>query len=374
MSTPRQAPYVPTTWALGGRPKTGVDVPVTAVFLALFIIGAVVHMTIFQKNNRQGHKFIFSVLLFGFCMARITTTTLRIASTCLPHNIRLAIAAQILVAAGILLIFIINLIFTQRIIRSQHPQIGWHRALTAFFLALYVLIGINLAIIITVTVQSFYTLDRNIRRIDRDLQLYVSTFFTLASFLPLPLLLISHLLPRRSPIDSFGHGTHGAKTLILLAGTLLACLGAAYRCGTAYLDPVPMSRPLPDYFHKACFYVFNFGLEVLIVFLYAFTRIDRRFWIPNGAKGPGSYSSTQVPATKRTVGQEKADSMYDGDGLRGEGDEVSRPAMPDVEQAKEKQMDLGRDSGVGSGRRTWEAEAEERERETVRLPGVGQAK
>jgi hypothetical protein len=50
---------------MGGVPKIGVDVPITAVFLALFIGAAAIHMTIFQLNQRRGHKFIFSALLFG---------------------------------------------------------------------------------------------------------------------------------------------------------------------------------------------------------------------------------------------------------------------------------------------------------------------
>jgi hypothetical protein len=53
------------TWALGGAPEIGVDIPITAVFLAMFIMGAVAHMTIFQLNRRKGHKFLMSGLLFG---------------------------------------------------------------------------------------------------------------------------------------------------------------------------------------------------------------------------------------------------------------------------------------------------------------------
>lgn len=58
-------PYAPSAWALGGRNEKSVDVPITAVFLVLFIIGAACHMTIFQLNKKRGHKFIFSAVLFG---------------------------------------------------------------------------------------------------------------------------------------------------------------------------------------------------------------------------------------------------------------------------------------------------------------------
>ena len=58
-------PYLPTTWALGGRATKSVDIPITAVFLALYIGSAAWHMTIFQKNNKRGHKFVFNAVLFG---------------------------------------------------------------------------------------------------------------------------------------------------------------------------------------------------------------------------------------------------------------------------------------------------------------------
>lgn len=58
-------PFRPTTWSLGGIPKKDVDIPVTAVFLFLYIIGAATHMTIFQYNKRRGHKFLFNGMMFG---------------------------------------------------------------------------------------------------------------------------------------------------------------------------------------------------------------------------------------------------------------------------------------------------------------------
>jgi hypothetical protein len=60
-------PYQPRIWQLGGAPEVGVDVPITAVFLVLFVIGAAAHMTIFQINRKRGHKFLMSALLFGMC-------------------------------------------------------------------------------------------------------------------------------------------------------------------------------------------------------------------------------------------------------------------------------------------------------------------
>ncbi|KAH8719488.1 hypothetical protein GQ44DRAFT_658883 [Phaeosphaeriaceae sp. PMI808] len=287
----RHAPYLPTTWALGGKNEKSVDLPITAVFLVLYIIGAAWHMTIFQLNNKRGHKFLFSAVTFGFCMSRIATCTLRIASLCLPTNINLGIAASIFVAAGVLILFIINLLWAQRILRAYHPTIGWHRAISITFKTIYIIVGLTLVTVITATVQNFFTLRPDIKHIDRALQLYGATFLAVVSSLPILVVLSVFAIPRCNLLEKFGAGRMRYKIAVLLTGSLLLSSGAWYRCGTAWQTPVPRTQPLPGYMSKACFYIFNFGVEVLTVYLYAIMRVDIRFHIPNGAKGPGSYTA-----------------------------------------------------------------------------------
>ncbi|KAF1816375.1 hypothetical protein P152DRAFT_446037 [Eremomyces bilateralis CBS 781.70] len=248
-------------------------------------------MTIFQKNRRRGHKFIFSALLFGFCMARITTLVLRIVSITWPRNISTAIAAQILVLAGVLLLFIINLIFAWHIIRAQHPHFGWHRVFSALLIGLYVLVGATLVMTITVTVMTFYTLNPNTKRIARDIQLYAATYLGFVATLPLPIVLIGVVLQKKTRVEKFGSGRFRTKIFVLLSTTTLLAFGAWYHAGTSYINPVPRTQPLPAYYHKAAFYIVNFGVEIMVVWLYVLLRIDRRFITPNGAKCVRSYAA-----------------------------------------------------------------------------------
>jgi hypothetical protein len=238
-------------------------------------------------------------------MARTVTCILRIASICKPHNIRLAIAASIFVAAGVLLIFIINILFALRLLRAAHPNFGWNRTVSLIFKLIYVCIGLTLAIVITGTVQTFYTLRPRTRQIDRSLQLYGATFLAIISFLPIPMVVIGILVPRKIRLDKFGHGRYRTKVIVLLIASVSVCLGAAFRCGTAWKRPVPRTQPLPDYYSRACFYVFNFVVEVIVVYLYAILRVDLRFHIPDGAKGHGSYAAGQ----KQDEDQEKPHSQ-----------------------------------------------------------------
>ncbi|TLD37933.1 hypothetical protein E2P81_ATG03608 [Venturia nashicola] len=300
-------PYQPQIWQLGGRPEVDVDVPITAVFLALFVFGAITHMTIFQLNRKKGHKFLMSALMFGFCMARTVTCILRIAWTTHVTNISLGLAAQIFVAIGVIILYVVNLIFTQRLIRASHPRLGWNPIFSGVFKALYALIAVTIIMLIVVTIQSFFTLDTYTRRIDRDIQLYGTTCFAILSFLPIPMVCALLVIPRSSPLDKFGRGRWRTKIFILLAGATLICFGAAYRCGTSWLTPVPLMQPMPNYFNKAAFYIANFGVEVLTVYLYALVRVDTRFHVPNGASKRKSYNPPPKPDEEKAEETAEAD-------------------------------------------------------------------
>ena len=58
-------PYSPTHAGLGGFPDVVPDIPITAVFLVLYLILGVVHIKILKSNKGRGHKFIFNGALLG---------------------------------------------------------------------------------------------------------------------------------------------------------------------------------------------------------------------------------------------------------------------------------------------------------------------
>lgn len=179
-----------------------------------------------------------------------------------------------------------------RIVRSLHPALGWHPGFGIAFKCLCVLTGATIIMVIVGTVQSFYTLDPHIKATDRSIQLYGSTFLAILATLPLPIILLSLLIPY-SPPDRFGVGRLRTKVIVLLISSTLLSIGAWYRCGSIWATPVPRSEPLPGYLGKGGFYFSNFVVEIQTVLMYAILRVDLRYHIPNGAHGFGSYSSSQ---------------------------------------------------------------------------------
>ncbi|RKU49013.1 hypothetical protein DL546_009702 [Coniochaeta pulveracea] len=285
---PPPPPYLPPTAQLGGSPNRSVDVPICAVFLVFFICMAATHMTIFQINRKRGHKFFFSAVLFGFCMARIVALTTRIAWALHPRSIGVGIAAGIFTQAGVLLLFVVNLVFSQRILRAYQPTIGWHPIVKYIYLLLLFLVVTLLIMVISATVHMFFTLSPTARSTDRAIQLFCGTGFTVIAFFPIPIILLASLLPRKTRVEKFGQGRFRTKIRLVIFTATLLTLGAAFRLGTAFAAP-PIDRP--GWFDsKACFYFFNFTVEAVVIFTYAVMRFDRRFHVPNGSYAPGHYA------------------------------------------------------------------------------------
>ncbi|KAI1134778.1 hypothetical protein F5Y05DRAFT_397341 [Hypoxylon sp. FL0543] len=305
-------PYAPTTASVGGVPSVIPDVPVSAVFIALYATFAIANMVIFQMNRRRQRKFIPSVALFGFCMARILTLVLRIVWATRRTNVRLAIAANIFVNAGILIVYIVNLIFAQRILRARQPTLGWHRSLRVVFAAVYVGIACALIMVITALVLSVYSLDAYTLRACRDVQLTSGTYLLVFTTLPVFTIAAAYLLPRSPIREDFGEGRMRTKVIVVLLVACLCIMNAGFRVGTAWSPPRPINNPA-WYHGKAPFYVFNFTLEILILCIMTPIRIDKRFHVPDGSNRPGHYSG-RVGSSAESAAEGSAEKAGRGQG------------------------------------------------------------
>ncbi|KJZ79306.1 hypothetical protein HIM_01457 [Hirsutella minnesotensis 3608] len=284
-------PYPPQGASLGGVPTVGVDVPVSAVIAACFVFSAAVNMAIFQVNLRRrpaGHKFIFSAVIFGFSLARLAAAVLRIVWACRPRDTRVAVAAQVFSNAGVVVLFVVNLFFAQRVLRAYHPRLGWSRSARALFRGLIAAVVACLVMVVAAIVYSVYTLDPYVRAKLRDVQLVAVVFLAVLAFLPVPIVLFTLLLPRHHPVEKFGGGRMRSKVALLLSTSLLLALGAGFRAGVAFVQR-PADRPA-WFHHKACYYCFNYLIELIVVAAYVASRFDRRFHVPDGSSQPGHYS------------------------------------------------------------------------------------
>ncbi|PNP38719.1 hypothetical protein TGAM01_v208677 [Trichoderma gamsii] len=295
-------PYPPKYAGLGLTPTPSVDIPISAVILAFYIASAAFNMTIFQRNRRRGHKFVLSGLFFGFSMARISANVMRIVWACYPRNVRIAIAAQILANAGVIIIFIANLILVQRVLRAYHPRLGWSMPARIILRGLIASVIGCLIMLIICLVVSIYTLNQTTIDQTHIAQTVALTYFAFLAFLPVPIIGLCFIIPRRQRIEKFGTGSMRYKLFLILFTSCLLTLGAAFRAGVIYYRlPPTESRWFQS---KACFYCFNYLIELIVVYTYALSRFDKRFHIPNGSSAPGHYANG-VPGSDGAVFDEE---------------------------------------------------------------------
>lgn len=293
---------------MGGVPTVSVDVAPLSVFICLYLASAITNIIILKTNLNKGHKFLLSGLLVGFSMARVLTCVLRIAWSTEQHNVSLAIAAQIFVNAGILIVYIVNLLFAQRILRARRPEIGWHTGLRIFFRCAYVLIGCSLVLIIVLTVDSFFTLNPAIHSYAKWIQRGAILFLFCIAASPLMIVPLAFALKPSENAETFGKSNLKTKAIILMIGSCLCTTIAGFKVGTNWSTPRPPNNPA-WYDSKAAFYVFNFSLEICILILYISTRVDHRFHVPDGSSKKKSYA-TDAAADRvgSEDGTEEADS------------------------------------------------------------------
>ncbi|CAZ85719.1 unnamed protein product [Tuber melanosporum] len=275
---PSGPPYLPKSAGYGGRPNKSIDIPISSVFIAIFLILGVAHMRLFKINRSRGHLFVFSAVTFGFCMSRIVTFSMRIAWAAHPRNLQVAIAASVFIAAGVVLLFVVNLNFTQRLLRAYHPGLVGNRLFDRAFLAYYVSVVLVLVMVITTTVQSFNTLSTHTLNIDLSIRKFGIIYFAVFAFAPIPMLLIGNLIPSSTPRQNFGkRGDLTEKTLIVILASAILTLSTAFRAATFFMPRPPTD---PGWFNsRASFYVFTPLLEVVVVILYIVAGVDQKFHV-----------------------------------------------------------------------------------------------
>ncbi|KAF2670046.1 hypothetical protein BT63DRAFT_412819 [Microthyrium microscopicum] len=297
--------------ALGGIPSPSSDLAASGLGIFLFFLGFLAHVYQFRHNKNRGRFFPFSVAVAVFCFIRLITLSLRMAWGSHQTDASLALAAGVFVAAGTVILYIVNGSCLYRHIRSQHPHVGeslLFRIAGRFFL---LSILVTLCFLIIAAIQSAYTSDIKVRHIDRSIQLYGTTFFAIIAFLPIPFLLLSHVTAHRPPAtSSLGSSTARRRILIIIVVAALLTFRAAWICGTTWPTPVPGSQPLEWYFTKPVFYLVSLVPELLVVYLLFFLRMDRHFYIgphgtfdstsssQNSKRGGGSPESTFVTPTQ----------------------------------------------------------------------------
>lgn len=271
----------------GSPPNTTVDLPITIIFLVLFASGAFTHISIYKANSKRGHKFLLSDLMFDFCMVRTVTCIFRIIWVFI-HPRGVILAAQIFFNGGAAVIFAVNIILTQRIVRAMHPRVGWSPGFSIATRVLALSVPVNIVFQISSLIALFFSVgdEARLTAFEDCLKVGSSWNLFLVSF---PFLTISAAcaIPGPRP-EKFGVGSLRVKTSMILLAAVMLGTGATIRSYATFNPKPPNTTDV--LYSKAVFYPTHFTLEILVVAMYALLRFDLLFHIPNGSKAAGDYT------------------------------------------------------------------------------------
>ncbi|KAK6540384.1 hypothetical protein TWF694_009184 [Orbilia ellipsospora] len=268
---------------LGGIPAKIPDFPASLVLAVCFFAVAVTNIIIFRGNMSKGHKFKLSIFMIGFSMSRVATLSLRSAWSFHPEDIDLAIANQVFNAAGVVALYILNLIFCERLFRARHPSVEHgprRKVFYGFFAGVFTLIGCVFVLVIAPTIWGFFTKNPSLQAKFGTIRKVGSTVLAFIAFLPFILVPITLYSPHRGVQTSLGLDKHSGgfrtKGLIILVGAFFLTFGAGFRAGVVFSPP--RLRTNPAWYHsRAAYYVTYFTCELITMIWFTAMRVDERF-------------------------------------------------------------------------------------------------
>ncbi|KAF3911902.1 hypothetical protein ABW21_db0204531 [Orbilia brochopaga] len=277
-------PVFLSTAIIGGIPKKIPDFPASLVLAICFFAIAVTNIFIFRGNLSKGHKFKLSIFMIGFSMSRVVTLSMRCAWSFHPTNENLAIANQVFNAAGVILLYVLNLMFCHRLFRARHPSVehGKRRKLFyGFFATIYTIIGCTFILVIVPTVWSFLTTNHSLQLKFITIRKVAVTIIFIVSFLPFIIVPITLLTPHRDVETQLGLEKHYRggflmKGVIIIFAAFFLAFGAGFRLGIAFSPPRPGNNPA-WYHSRAAYYITYFTFEYIVMLWFTIMRVDERF-------------------------------------------------------------------------------------------------
>ncbi|ROV94288.1 hypothetical protein VMCG_08647 [Cytospora schulzeri] len=269
-------PYPLDTAQIGSLPTVSVDVPPLAVFLGIFTTSTTISFLLFEQKRRQRLNHTIPAILFLFSGERVLTCVLRIAWAIKLVNVRLAVASQIFLQAGVVLLFLSNIILAQRIWWDRKPGARTLLGLRIALTTLSTLTVSSLIMVVTSIIVSVYTVDQDTIRICREIQQAGATYFLILAAMPLAMLAMA-FSPSASSTNSQGELYHKNHRMAIIAVSSVLCvLNAGFKAGVVWAPPRSLLDPA-WYHSRTCLYIFGFTMEVLVLILLYATRADLKF-------------------------------------------------------------------------------------------------
>ncbi|KAK3985341.1 hypothetical protein QBC44DRAFT_353097 [Cladorrhinum sp. PSN332] len=292
-------PYPPPIIPVGLIPTPIPDIPICAVLILLFLLYIPLNL-VFSSHDPRCRP-IFTALLTVFPVLRIISLALRIAWSIDHPNAKLEVATTILTMAGVVLLYILNLLSARRYVRD-YAVFGYRPIVKGVFRGIIALVAICLVMGIIVTANIYFVprSKREVLRECRDVALVAGTLLAVLAFFPVLVVGIV-LCFKAGDVVGTEKRRYRARTELLFGTAALLSLEAGFRIGTAYAARPVASKP-GWYQSKAAFYCFMYLVELAVIYWFLAARLDDRFKKRRVETGPGHGWRERVNTQEEVFG------------------------------------------------------------------------
>jgi hypothetical protein len=246
-------------------------VPVIAVYLAFFLLAALLTFNSIRRQVQASQRYAMSTLLFLFSGERVVACVLRIVWASRQTSVEIAIASQILLQAGVLLLYIGNLLYTGAIIRAGTGQHNW---LTVLQITLSILTLTAFFMAVAAIVLEVYTLDQHTIANCRQVLRAAATCFVVLAATPLALIVAAYFSHREQLFQVVQNTWFDA--VVTGISSLLCVLTAGFKMSVLW--EAPRSLWNPAWYHsKPALYGLELGPEILVLALFLLVHVETRY-------------------------------------------------------------------------------------------------
>lgn len=231
-------------------------------------------MLLAESHRRKGHNRTIPIITFLFCGERVLACAVRVAWASRPDSVRIAVASQVLLQAGVLLLLLLNLILAERVLLGRRPGPRARRCLRVLLGAMSALTVSALIMVVVSIIVSVYSLDQRTIERCRDVQRAAASYLVVLAVAPAALLSVAPLFsteptPRVTKLRR-------SEVAVVLSSCLLCTLNAGFKAGVVWARPKSLFDPA-WYHSRSCLYTFVLGTEVVALVLLLATRADLKF-------------------------------------------------------------------------------------------------
>lgn len=231
-------------------------------------------MLLAESHRRKGHNRTIPIITFLFSGERVLACAVRMAWASRPDSVRIAVASQVLLQAGVLLLLLLNLILAERVLLGRRPGPRARRCLRVLLGAMSALTVSALIMVVVSIIVSVYSLDQSTIERCRDVQRAAASYLVVLAVAPAALLSVAPLFsteptPRVTTLRR-------SEVAVVLSSCLLCTLNAGFKAGVVWARPKSLFDPA-WYHSRSCLYTFVLGTEVVALVLLLATRADLKF-------------------------------------------------------------------------------------------------